>query len=103
MLRNFKQDDKFSCYGGQMIESPSPIYNLYRASQLRFPGEEILEEANKFAYEFLQEKLAQNKILDKWVISKHLHDEVIYPLFVLFRMFFFYLKRRIHITYYITF
>nr|A0A1X9IRQ7.2 RecName: Full=Copalyl diphosphate synthase 1, chloroplastic; Short=IrCPS1; AltName: Full=Terpene synthase 3; Short=IrTPS3; Flags: Precursor [Isodon rubescens] len=76
VLRNFKKDDNFSCYGGQMIESPSPIYNLYRASQLRFPGEEILEDANKFAYNFLQEKLANNQILDKWVISKHLPDEI---------------------------
>nr|QEH04693.1 plastid copalyl diphosphate synthase [Salvia sclarea] len=77
VLRNFKQQDgKFSCYGGQMIESASPIYNLYRASQLRFPGEEILEDANKFAYDFLKEKLANNQILDKWVISKHLPDEI---------------------------
>nr|AHW04046.1 diterpene synthase TPS1 [Plectranthus barbatus] len=76
VLKNFKKDDKFSCYGGQMIESPSPIYNLYRASQLRFPGEQILEDANKFAYDFLQEKLAHNQILDKWVISKHLPDEI---------------------------
>nr|QEV81853.1 terpene synthase 14 [Prunella vulgaris] len=77
VLRNFQQKDgKFSCYGGQMIESASPIYNLYRASQLRFPGEEILEEANKFAFEFLQEKLANNQILDKWVISKHLPNEI---------------------------
>ncbi|KAH6783659.1 hypothetical protein C2S52_008618 [Perilla frutescens var. hirtella] len=76
VLRNFKQDDKFSCYGGQMIESASPIYNLYRASQLRFPGEEILEEANKFSYQFLQQKLANNQLLDKWVISKHLPQEI---------------------------
>ncbi|KAL1536398.1 Gly-Xaa carboxypeptidase [Salvia divinorum] len=28
-LDHFKQQDgKFSCYGGQMIESASPIYNL---------------------------------------------------------------------------
>ncbi|KAL8536944.1 hypothetical protein ACS0TY_012219 [Phlomoides rotata] len=46
------------------------------ASQLRFPGEEILEEANKFAFEFLQEKLASKQILDKWVISNHLSDEI---------------------------
>nr|WJZ49116.1 (+)-copalyl diphosphate [Scutellaria barbata] len=76
VLRNFKQGDKFSCYGGQMIESSSPIYNLYRASQLRFPGEDILEDASKFAYEFLQEKLSNNQLLDKWVISKHLPDEI---------------------------
>ncbi|XP_011082258.1 copal-8-ol diphosphate hydratase, chloroplastic-like [Sesamum indicum] len=76
VLSNFKNDDKFSCFGGQMIESASPIYNLYRASQVRFPGERILEEANTFAYKFLQDKLDTNQFLDKWIISKHLPDEI---------------------------
>ncbi|KAL0312160.1 UNVERIFIED_CONTAM: Peregrinol diphosphate synthase TPS1, chloroplastic [Sesamum radiatum] len=76
VLSNFKDDDKFSCYAGQMIESATPIYNLYRASQVRFPGEKILEEANTFAYKFLQEKLDSHQLLDKWVISKHLPDEI---------------------------
>ncbi|PIN17901.1 Copal-8-ol diphosphate hydratase [Handroanthus impetiginosus] len=76
VFKNFKNDNKFSCYGGQIIESPSPIYNLYRASQIRFPGEKILEEAEQFAYNFLQEKLESNQILDKWIISKHLPDEI---------------------------
>ncbi|KAL8536934.1 hypothetical protein ACS0TY_012210 [Phlomoides rotata] len=40
------------------------------------PREKILEEANKFAFEFLQEKLASKQILDKWVISNHLSDEI---------------------------
>nr|AZB50384.1 terpene synthase 1 [Salvia yangii] len=76
-LNHFKQQDgKFSCYGGQMIESASPIYNLYRAAQLRFPGEEILEEASKFAFNFLQEKIANDQFQEKWVISDHLIDEV---------------------------
>ncbi|PIN17550.1 Copal-8-ol diphosphate hydratase [Handroanthus impetiginosus] len=76
VFRNFKNDNKFSCFGGQIIESSSPIYNLYRASQIRFPGEKILEEAEQFAYNFLQEKLESNQVLDKWVISKHLPDEI---------------------------
>lgn len=59
-----------------MIESASPIYNLYRAAQLRFPGEEILEEASRFAFNFLQEKIANDEIQEKWVISEHLIDEV---------------------------
>lgn len=83
VLENFKQGENFTCYGGQMIECSSPIYNLYRASQLRFPGEEILEEANEFAYEFLQIKLASNQILDKWVISNHLPDEVSFHLYII--------------------
>ncbi|KAL7114985.1 hypothetical protein ACP275_04G155500 [Erythranthe tilingii] len=76
VFRNFKKGNKFSCWDRQMIESPSPIYSLYRASQVRFPGEEILEEANNFSYNFLQDMLANNSVLDKWVISKNLPDEM---------------------------
>lgn len=60
-----------------MIESASPMYNLYRAAQLRFPGEEILEEASRFSFNFLQEKLDKDEVQEKWVISDHLIDEVI--------------------------
>lgn len=59
-----------------MIEAASPMYNLYRAAQLRFPGEEILEEASRFSFNFLQEKLAKDELQEKWVISDHLVDEV---------------------------
>lgn len=59
-----------------MIESATPIFNLYRASQVQFPGETILEEAKKFSYSFLQEKLASHHLVDKWIISEGLHDEV---------------------------
>ncbi|KAL7159547.1 hypothetical protein ABFS83_01G035000 [Erythranthe nasuta] len=77
VFRNFKKDNKFSCWDRQMIESPSPIYNLYRASQIRFPGEEILEDAENFGYEFLRDMLASDQpLLDKWIISKHLPDEI---------------------------
>ncbi|KAL8053647.1 hypothetical protein ABFX02_05G086400 [Erythranthe guttata] len=78
VFRNFKKGTKFSCWDRQMIESPSPIYSLYRASQIRFPGEEILDEAKVFAYKFLQDMLASNEevLRDKWVISKHLPDEI---------------------------
>ncbi|KAG6405342.1 hypothetical protein SASPL_132931 [Salvia splendens] len=77
VLEHFKQQDgKFSCYSGQMIESASPIYNLYRAAQLRFPGEEILEEASQFAYNFLQQKISNHQLQEKWVIYHHFIDEV---------------------------
>nr|AHW04047.1 diterpene synthase TPS2 [Plectranthus barbatus] len=76
-LEHFKQKDgKFTCYADQHIESPSPMYNLYRAAQLRFPGEEILQQALQFAYNFLHENLASNHFQEKWVISDHLIDEV---------------------------
>ncbi|KAL0312163.1 UNVERIFIED_CONTAM: Syn-copalyl diphosphate synthase TPS3, chloroplastic [Sesamum radiatum] len=75
-LSNFKKDDEFTCYVGQGFESPSPIFNLYRASQVLFPGETILEQAGQFSYNFLRERLQENQLLDKWLISKHLPDEI---------------------------
>ncbi|KAL9177096.1 hypothetical protein ABFS82_01G035800 [Erythranthe guttata] len=75
-LRTFKNGDEFTCYVGQGFESPSPIFNLYRASQVSFPGETILEEAKEFSYNFLKQKLDKNELLDKWLISKHLPSEI---------------------------
>ncbi|KAL2517492.1 Ent-copalyl diphosphate synthase [Abeliophyllum distichum] len=63
-------------YSGQAFESPSPLFNLYRASQVLFPGEKVLEEAREFTYTFLQERLDSNQLLDKWLISKHLPNEI---------------------------
>ncbi|KAG8375379.1 hypothetical protein BUALT_Bualt10G0093900 [Buddleja alternifolia] len=80
VFKTFKKDNGFFCHAGEMIESPTPIYSFYRASQLRFPGEKILEEANNFSYNFLQEKLASNQLLDKWIITKNLPDELRYGL-----------------------
>ncbi|KAK4388993.1 Syn-copalyl diphosphate synthase TPS3, chloroplastic [Sesamum angolense] len=66
-LSNFKKDDEFTCYVGQGFESPSPIFNLYRASQVLFPGETILEQARQFSYNFLRERLQKDQLLDKWM------------------------------------
>ncbi|XP_071918002.1 copalyl diphosphate synthase 1, chloroplastic-like isoform X2 [Coffea arabica] len=80
VFKNFKKDDKFSCYPGQMIEAATPIFNFYRASQVLFPGEKILEEAREFAYNFLQNWLACGNYLDKWIIAKDIPSEVRYAL-----------------------
>ncbi|KAL3512625.1 hypothetical protein ACH5RR_025342 [Cinchona calisaya] len=80
VFKNFKKDDKFCCYPGQIMESPSPIFNLYRASQVLYTGEKILEEAKTFAHSFLQNWLASDRHLDKWVIAKDLPSEVKYAL-----------------------
>ncbi|KAL3846297.1 hypothetical protein ACJIZ3_003700 [Penstemon smallii] len=76
VLGHFKMENTFFCHAGHMTESPTPIYSLYRASQLLFPGEKILEEAKDFSYNFLRERVATNQLQDKWVVSKHLPDEI---------------------------
>ncbi|EPS72141.1 copalyl diphosphate synthase, partial [Genlisea aurea] len=75
-LMNFKNGEEFNCYVGQGFESPSPIFNLYRASQVMFPGETVLEQAREFSYGFLKRRLETNQLLDKWLISKHLPNEI---------------------------
>ena len=52
------------------------MFNLYRASQVLFPGEKLLEDAKEYSFEFLREKQAANELLDKWIITKDLPGEV---------------------------
>ncbi|XP_020580217.1 ent-copalyl diphosphate synthase 1, chloroplastic [Phalaenopsis equestris] len=80
VFRNFKRDDKFFGFIGQSTQAVTGMYNLNRASQLIFSGEEILNQAKNFSYQFLREKQASNLLLDKWVISKDLPGEVAYAL-----------------------
>ncbi|KAL0391003.1 UNVERIFIED_CONTAM: Kolavenyl diphosphate synthase TPS5, chloroplastic [Sesamum calycinum] len=71
---------EFFCFMGQSDQPVTGMYNLYRASQVMFPEEEILADARKFSAKFLQEKRANTKILDKWIIAKDLPGEVGYAL-----------------------
>nr|UVC58041.1 CPS11 protein [Isodon rubescens] len=76
VISKFKEGEKFCCHSGEVSESTTPMYALYRASQIRFPGEEILEEAYNFSYNFLRDWLAGDKLLDKWIITKDLPNEI---------------------------
>nr|A0A075FAK4.1 RecName: Full=Peregrinol diphosphate synthase CPS1, chloroplastic; AltName: Full=(+)-copalyl diphosphate synthase 1; Short=MvCPS1; Flags: Precursor [Marrubium vulgare]AIE77090.1 peregrinol diphosphate synthase [Marrubium vulgare] len=76
VFKYFQKDDKFVCLGGQMNGSATATYNLYRAAQYQFPGEQILEDARKFSQQFLQESIDTNNLLDKWVISPHIPEEM---------------------------
>ncbi|KAJ0113422.1 hypothetical protein Patl1_03376 [Pistacia atlantica] len=80
VFQHFKKGGEFFCYYGQSTEAVTPIYNLYRASQVLFPGEKILENAKQFSAKFLREKLVANKLLDKWIIAKDLPGEVRFAL-----------------------
>ncbi|GLJ38376.1 hypothetical protein SUGI_0781470 [Cryptomeria japonica] len=80
VFSHFKQGDQFICFKGQASQAVTGIYNLYRASQVLFPGESILQEAQTFSKNFLEDKRAKNQINDKWIISKGLVGEVKYAL-----------------------
>nr|WJJ50358.1 diterpene synthase 4 [Cephalotaxus harringtonia] len=77
---HFKQGDQFICFKGQASQAVTGMYNLYRASQVLFPGESILEEAQMFTKNFLDDKKAKDQINDKWIISDGLLGEVEYSL-----------------------
>uniref|UniRef100_A0A0D9VES7 ent-copalyl diphosphate synthase n=1 Tax=Leersia perrieri TaxID=77586 RepID=A0A0D9VES7_9ORYZ len=80
VFKNFEKDGEFFCFVGQSTQAVTGMYNLNRASQISFPGEEILQRARIFSYEFLREREAQGALHDKWIISKDLPGEVQYTL-----------------------
>ncbi|CAN4098178.1 unnamed protein product [Withania somnifera] len=80
VFKYFESEGEFFCFVGQSNQAVTGMYNLYRASQLTFPGEKILEHAKIFTYNFLQEKRAKNELIDKWIITKDLPGEVGYAL-----------------------
>lgn len=55
------------------------MFNLYRYSQVAFPGEKILKEAKAFAEEYLKNCVENNEVNDKWSLKKALDKEVHFP------------------------
>uniref|UniRef100_A0A2C9WQ96 Uncharacterized protein n=1 Tax=Manihot esculenta TaxID=3983 RepID=A0A2C9WQ96_MANES len=80
VFKHFKKGDSFFCFAGQSTQAVTGMFNLYRAAQVLFPGEKILEEAKEFSSSFLKEKQTANEVLDKWIITKDLPGEVEYSL-----------------------
>ncbi|XP_047172764.1 ent-copalyl diphosphate synthase 1-like [Vigna umbellata] len=80
VFEHFKKNGEFFCFSGQSNQAVTGMFNLYRASQLLFQGEEILEDAKNFSTKFLTEKRKANQLLDKWIITKDLPGEVSYAL-----------------------
>ncbi|XP_028762173.1 ent-copalyl diphosphate synthase, chloroplastic [Neltuma alba] len=80
VFKNFERNGEFFCIAGQSTQAVTGMFNLYRASQVGFPGEKILEDAKKFSAKFLSEKRAANELIDKWIIMKNLPGEVAYAL-----------------------
>ncbi|KAI5070149.1 hypothetical protein GOP47_0014492 [Adiantum capillus-veneris] len=80
VFNQFKNEEEFYCFEGQTSQAVTGMHNLHRASQVMFPNETILEEVYKFTHSFLVEKQKEDKIHDKWVISKGVKGEVAYLL-----------------------
>lgn len=80
VFEQFKRGDVFSTFMGQSTEAVTGMFNLYRASELIFPGEKILEDAKNHAVKFLRRKREANELLDKWIRTKDLPGEVGYAL-----------------------
>lgn len=92
VFKNFEKEGEFLCFAGQSTQAVTGMFNLYRASQVLFPGEKILEDANQFSAKYLTHKRAANQLLDKWIMTKDLPGEVcIYSThFINFMSFFLY-------------
>ena len=69
-------------YPGQSSQSPTAMYNLYRAAdQAAFPGDDgVVQRAKAYSYAFLQERRAAGNLNDKWIICSGLPSELAYGL-----------------------
>nr|KYP70695.1 hypothetical protein KK1_009923 [Cajanus cajan] len=80
VFKYFERNGEFFCFRGQSTQAVTGMFNLYRATQVMFPGEKILEHAKNFSAKFLSDKRAAKELVDKWIIMKNLADEVAYAL-----------------------
>ncbi|OAO99244.1 GA1 [Arabidopsis thaliana] len=76
VFKNFEKEGEFFCFVGQSNQAVTGMFNLYRASQLAFPREEILKNAKEFSYNYLLEKREREELIDKWIIMKDLPGEI---------------------------
>lgn len=77
VFKRFEKDGHFFGFVGQSSEAVTGMFNLNRASQISFPGEDILHRARTFSYEFLRNRQKKGMLHDKWIVSKDLAGEVI--------------------------
>nr|XP_043625802.1 ent-copalyl diphosphate synthase 1-like [Erigeron canadensis] len=80
VLQRFNVDGKFMCFPESTADSVSVTFNLFRASQVLFPGEKILNDAKIFCQNLLTRKQSTNELLDKWLLAKDLPGEIGYAL-----------------------
>ncbi|WOL11698.1 ent-copalyl diphosphate synthase 1, chloroplastic-like [Canna indica] len=80
VFQHFEKDGEFFCFVGQSNQAVTGMYNLNRAAQVAFPGDEILDRAGSFSYNYLRERQSVGQLVDKWIITKDLPGEVEYAL-----------------------
>ncbi|CAF1702691.1 ent-copalyl diphosphate synthase, chloroplastic-like isoform X1 [Brassica napus] len=76
VFMNFEKEGEFFCFAGQSNQALTGMFNLYRASQLAFPKEEILKNAKEFSSKYLKHKQEKDELIDKWIIMKDLPGEI---------------------------
>ncbi|KAH8967051.1 hypothetical protein BDL97_03G057700 [Sphagnum fallax] len=79
-FRQFYKGGEFFCFAGQTGQAVTGMFNFYRASQILFPGETLLEKGRSFTKTFLENKHAKGECHDKWILTKDLDGEVDYAL-----------------------
>lgn len=80
-FKNFKEDNgHFLGSEGQFNKQVGSMLNLYKASEVAFPGENILDEAKGYATKYLREALTRNETFSAWNCKQNLSREIEYTL-----------------------
>jgi HPt (histidine-containing phosphotransfer) domain-containing protein len=77
VFENFKDSNgHFFCSAAHFNKDVASMLSLYRASQLAFPGENILDEAKSFTSKYLKEALEKSETFTSWNNKQNLSEEV---------------------------
>ncbi|GLJ48427.1 hypothetical protein SUGI_1022160 [Cryptomeria japonica] len=80
-LKTFRDENgEFFCFMGQTQRGVTDMLNVYRCSQVAYPGETVMEEAKLCTHRYLTNALENVGAFDKWALKKDLQGEVEYVL-----------------------
>eukprot|EP00253_Pinus_taeda_P006279 PITA_06279 len=81
VFENFRNSNgHFFCSSAHFNKDVAGMLNLYRASQLAFPGENILDETKSFSSKYLKEALGKSETFSAWNKKQNLREEIKYAL-----------------------
>ncbi|EFJ12417.1 hypothetical protein SELMODRAFT_124329 [Selaginella moellendorffii] len=78
VFTNFMKDGKFFCFSGERSHGISDVFSLFRASQVAYPKEAILDQAHAYSQQYLSH--LHDHGLDKWAFKNDLSGEVTFEL-----------------------